>query len=346
MTPLALRGARSTNGVSRRHGEVARAMWQPLFGGEVEEVPITHVTNGVHVPTWLGAEMKGLLDRHLGERWVEAAADPATWEPVDDIADEDLWAARSASRTRLVDFIRERSADDRLRRGEDIDYAEAAAEGFDPGRLTIGFARRLATYKRLHLLTLDPQRAVRLLTGDPSLQFVFAGKAHPLDEGAKQILQHTFELKGAPAVAGQVAFLEDYDLSFAGLLVAGCDVWVNLPRPPEEASGTSGMKAALNGALNLSVLDGWWTEAYDGTNGWAVDGETDPDHDAQDHRHAAAAFDLLENEVMPLFHDRGPDELPHRWLDRVRNSLKTNGPRFSASRMVGEYRTRIYPPSA
>ena len=346
MTPLALRGARSTNGVSRRHGEVARAMWQPLFGGEVDDVPITHVTNGVHVPTWLGPEMKAVLDRYLRPRWLETAHEPATWAGVDDIPDAELWAARTTSRNRLVEFIRERSADDRLRRGEDLDYAEAAAEGFDAQRLTIGFARRLATYKRLHLLTLDPQRAVGLLTGDRALQFVFAGKAHPLDEEAKQILQRTFELKGAPAVADQVTFLEDYDLSFAGLLVAGCDVWVNVPRPPEEASGTSGMKAALNGALNLSVLDGWWAEAYDGTNGWAVDGETDPDHEAQDRRHAAAVFDHLEGEVVPLFNDRDPDGVPRRWLDRIRNSLKTNGPRFSAARMVHDYRDQIYPPPA
>ena len=344
MTPLALRGARSTNGVSRRHGEVARAMWQPLFGTEVDEVPITHVTNGVHVPTWLGPEMKAVLDRHLGERWLDATADPATWVAVEEIPDDELWAARSAGRHRLVEFIRQRSAADRLRRGEDIGYAEAAAVGFDPDRLTVGFARRLATYKRLHLLTLDPHRAVQLLTGDEALQFVFAGKAHPLDEEAKGILQHTFELKGVPAVAGQVAFLEDYDLSFAAQLMAGCDVWINVPRPPEEASGTSGMKAALNGALNLSVLDGWWAEAYDGTNGWGVDGETDADHEAQDQRHAAAVLDLLEAEVVPLFHDRDPDGVPRRWLDRVRNSLRTNGPRFSAARMVHDYRDQIYPP--
>lgn len=346
MTPLALRAARSTNAVSRRHGEVARDMWQPLFGGAVDDVPITHVTNGVHVPTWMGPEMKALLDRHLAPRWIESADDPDTWRAVDDIPDTELWAARSTSRARLVDFIRERSASDRLRRGEDVAYAGAAAQGFDTGRLTIGFARRLAAYKRLHLLTLDPGRALELITGDHPLQFIFAGKAHPLDENAKQILQRTFELKGAPAVAGSVAFLEDYDLSFAATLVAGCDVWINVPRPPEEASGTSGMKAALNGALNLSVLDGWWAEAYDGSNGWAVDGGVDPDHDAQDARHSAAVYDLLEREVVPLFHDRGDDGVPHGWLDRIRNSLKTNGPRFSASRMVNEYANRIYPPPA
>lgn len=343
MTPLALRGARSINAVSRRHGEVAREMWQPLFGGDVADVPITHVTNGVHVPTWLGPPMKRLLDRHLGDGWLARADDPTTWEAVDGISDAELWAARTESRRLLVDFIRERSASDRLRRGEPTGYAEAAQVGFDPDRLTIGFARRLAAYKRLNLLTLEPERGVRLLTGDPSLQFVFAGKAHPLDEGAKAILSRAFELKGVPQVADRVAFLEDYDLSFAGQLVAGCDLWVNVPRPPEEASGTSGMKAAINGALNLSVLDGWWAEAYDGGNGWAIDGETDPDHDAQDARHAGALYDLLEQQVVPLFQERTADGIPVAWLTMVRHSLKTNGPAFSATRMVREYATRIYP---
>ena len=343
MTPLALRGARSVNAVSRRHGEVAREMWQPLFGGDVDDVPITHVTNGVHVPTWLGPPMKALLDRHLGSGWLARADDPDTWQGVDDIPAAELWAARNESRAGLVGFIQERSASDRLRRGEPLAYADAARVGFDPGRLTIGFARRLAAYKRLNLLTLDPERALGLLTADPGLQFVFAGKAHPLDEGAKAILARAFELKGAPQVADRVAFLEDYDLSFAGRLVAGADVWVNVPRPPEEASGTSGMKAALNGGLNLSVLDGWWAEGYDGTNGWAIDGDTDPDHEAQDQRHAAALYDLLEQQVLPLFSDRDADGLPVRWLAMVRQSLKTNGPRFSATRMVREYAHRIYP---
>jgi starch phosphorylase len=174
------------------------------------------------------------------------------------------------------------------------------------------------------------------------VQFVFAGKAHPLDAEAKVILRDLFQLKSSPAVADRVAFLEDYDLSFAAELVAGCDVWVNVPRPPEEASGTSGMKAALNGALNLSVLDGWWAEAYDGTNGWAIDGAVDDDRDAQDQRHADALFDLLEEQVTPLFHDRDPSGIPHGWLTMVRSSLRSNGPRFSASRMVREYVARVY----
>jgi starch phosphorylase len=344
MTVLGLRASRSSNAVSRRHGEVARAMWQDVFGGRpVDEVPITHVTNGVHVPTWLSPPMRQLLDRYLGEGWTTRAHDPDTWAPVEAITDEELWRCRCDARATLVTSSRSRATRDRLRRGEDIPYVSAAQHGFEPDRLTIGFARRLATYKRLYLLSLRPERALRLLEGDQAVQFVFAGKAHPLDDEAKGIVRDLFRLKGSPAVADRVAFLEDYDLSFAAELVAGCDVWVNVPRPPEEASGTSGMKAALNGALNLSVLDGWWAEAYDGTNGWAIDGAVDENRDAQDQRHADALFDVLEGEVVPLFYDRDGTGLPHRWLAMVRASLRTNGPRFSASRMVREYMTRIYP---
>jgi glycogen phosphorylase len=346
MTVVGLRGSRSANAVSRRHGEVARAMWQPLFPDRrVEQVPITHVTNGVHIPTWLSPTMRDLLDRHLGAGWSARADDPATWAPVDGISDEELWAARGAARRHLIDRSRIRATQDRLRRGEDIGYVEAVQNGFDPERLTIGFARRLATYKRLYLLSLRPERALRLLGGDRPVQFVFAGKAHPLDDQAKRILRDLFALKGAPEVADRVAFLEDYDLSFAAELVAGCDVWVNVPRPPEEASGTSGMKAALNGSLNLSVLDGWWAEAFDGTNGWAIDGKVDPDPQAQDMRHADALFDLFEEQVTPMFYERDDAGRPARWLAMVRASLRTNGPRFSATRMVREYATRIYPGS-
>jgi starch phosphorylase len=347
MTVVGLRASRSANAVSRRHGEVARAMWQPLFPGRgTDEVPITHVTNGVHVPTWLGAPMRALLDRHLGAGWLARADQPDTWSPVAAIGDDELWAARCEARARFVAHARERATRDRLRRGEDAAYVEAVGRGLDPERLTIGFARRLATYKRLYLLSLRPERALGLLAGDRPIQFVFAGKAHPLDEGAKLILRDLFQLKGAPEVAERVAFLEDYDLSFAAELVSGCDVWVNVPRPPEEASGTSGMKAALNGALNLSVLDGWWAEAYDGTNGWAIDGEVDADPAAQDQRHADALFDVLEHQVAPLFHERDDTGVPTGWLAMVRASLRTIGPMFSATRMVREYASRIYPPPA
>jgi len=345
MTALAIRASSSTNGVSLRHGEVARVMWQPLFPGRAaESVPITHVTNGVHVPTWLCTPMRELFDRHFGAGWLQRADDPATWAGIDSIPDEELWAARCAARRDLVDLLRARVTGDRLRRGEGLSYSAAGKFGFDPGRLTIGFARRLATYKRLFLISAQPDRSLALLDGARGLQFLFAGKAHPQDEEAKSTLQQVFRLKGAPGVAGRVAFFEDYDLSLARHLVSGCDLWLNLPRPPQEASGTSGMKACVNGGLHLSVLDGWWAEAWDGSNGWAIDGEVDADTQAQDWRHASRLNDLLEREIVPLFHDR-VEGVPRGWLARVRASLKTNGPRFAATRMVREYETRIYGPA-
>lgn len=343
MTPLALRCSRQANGVSRRHGEVARSMWQPLFPGRAPEgVPITHVTNGVHVPTWLQGPMRDLLERHLGAGWLGRADDPQTWAPVADIPPAELWAARNAARARLVGMITQRAIGDRLRRGDPLEYAEAAANGFDPQRLTVGFARRLATYKRLHLVGLIPERAIALVNGDRPLQFVFAGKAHPADAEAKEVVRRLFVLKRSPSVAGRAAFIEDYDIPLAGRLVGGCDVWVNLPRPPLEASGTSGMKSVLGGGLQLSVLDGWWAEAYDGANGWAIDGRVDHDPMAQDRRDASALFDLLEQQVVPMFHERDADGVPQRWVSMIKRSLMTLGPTFSARRMLREYVQRIY----
>lgn len=343
MTALALRASRHANAVSRRHGEVARAMWQPLFPGRtVQEVPITHVTNGVHIPTWLHGPMRELLDRHLGRGWLSRADQPATWEPVRDIPAAELWAARCAARRQLVDIVVRRATGERLRRGDPLDYAGAVGTGFDPDRLTIGFARRLATYKRLHLVALLPERALALIGGVRPVQFVFAGKAHPDDTAAKEVVRQVFALKRAPSVAGRAAFLEDYDIPLAGHLVAGCDVWINLPRPPNEASGTSGMKSCLGGGLQLSVLDGWWAEAWDGSNGWAINGDVDDDAPTQDQRDARALFDLLEREVVPMFHERDADGVPQRWVAMMRRSLLTNGPRFSATRMVLDYASRVY----
>ena len=347
MSALALRASRRANGVSRRHGEVARAMWQPLFPGHAaNDVPITHVTNGVHLPTWLRGPMRELLDRHLGADWLRRADQPATWEPVSDIPAAELWAARCEARRQLVRTITQRATRHRLARGDTLDYAQAASNGggFTPDRLTIGFARRLATYKRLHLLALQPERAVALVGGERPIQFIFAGKAHPADLEAKEVVRQLFALKRSPDVAGRAAFLEDYDITIAQQLVAGCDLWVNLPRPPLEASGTSGMKSCLGGGLQLSVLDGWWAEAWDGSNGWAIDGEVVPDHAAQDWRDARTLFDLLEQQVVPMFHERDPDGVPQRWVAMIRRSLQTVGPRFSATRMLREYADRLYAP--
>jgi starch phosphorylase len=341
VTQFALRTSRAANGVSRRHGEVARGMWAALWPDRsLDEVPIGHVTNGVHLPTWLGGPMRALLDRHLGDGWLERADDPATWEPVDAIDDADLWAARRAQRGELVDWARERSMSDRLGREDAREYVEAPE--FDPDVLTIGFARRLATYKRLHLLLHSAERIVDLLHGKRSVQILLAGKAHPRDDDGKRSLQALFSAKGIPEIAHRVAYLDDYDLSIGARLVRGCDVWVNVPRPPLEASGTSGMKSAVNGGLQLSVLDGWWAEAYDGANGWALPGDVDDDHGAQDTRDADELLRLLFEEVVPDFYERDGDDLPRAWLARVKASLRTNGPEFSASRMVRDYVQSIY----
>jgi starch phosphorylase len=244
----------------------------------------------------------------------------------------------------LVEYVRDESIRDRLARGEAADYVEAAARAFAPNVLTIGFARRVATYKRLYLLTREGEHSLfRLLADDqPQVQVIIAGKAHPADQVAKDALRDTFRHKDMPAVARRVVFLEDYDLSVAPLLVAGVDLWLNLPRPPLEASGTSGMKVVLNGGLNLSVLDGWWSEAYDGSNGWAIE-SVDADPHIQDEHDAAKLATLLEREAIPLFYDRDAEGIPHGWIRRVKASMRSLIPRFSAERMVREYVTRLYP---
>jgi starch phosphorylase len=242
----------------------------------------------------------------------------------------------------LIEYVRARSVTDRLSRGDLREYAEAAADALDPGVLTVGFARRLATYKRLGLLLQDRDRSLGLFEGGRPVQLLLAGKAHPRDDDGKRLVQLLFTAKGAPAVARRAVFLEDYDLSVAARLVQGCDVWLNLPRPPLEASGTSGMKNAVNGGLHLSVLDGWWAEGYDTTNGWALSGEVDADHGAQDHRHAFELGRLLREEVVPEFYERDGRGLPAAWIARVRASLKTLGPQFAAGRMLADYRDRLY----
>jgi glycogen phosphorylase len=343
MTTLALRMSRSANGVSRRHGEVARAMWRPLYPDlDPGEIPISHVTNGVHLPTWMGRGMRELLDRYLPAGWMHRGADPETWSGVHAIPDEELWETRSRLRQDLVAFARERSALDRLARGESSDSVEKAREAFDPWALTAGFARRVATYKRLYLLVSDLERVSRMLQGPPFMQVILAGKAHPDDEEAKRSLQGLFRERWGSRGGVRVTYLEDYDLALAGRLVAGCDLWINLPRPPLEASGTSGMKAALNGVLNLSVLDGWWAEAFDGVNGWAISGDVAETPGEQDERDAESLYSLMEQEVLPLYYDRDEYGVPHGWLARVKASLASIGPRFCASRMLTEYVERSY----
>jgi starch phosphorylase len=308
----------------------------------VDAVPIAHVTNGVHLASWVGAPMRRLLDEHLGAAWWRRATEPGTWDGLDGVPDAALWAVRREQRAQLVEFVKERSGIDRLAERQPRAGIEAAARVFDPGALTIGFARRNATYKRLGLLTHDPDRALALLAGPRPVQFVLAGKAHPSDDEAKRVVQELFGFKYAPHVAERVVYLHDYDLGMAARLVQGCDVWLNLPRPPLEASGTSGMKAVINGGLNLSVLDGWWAEAYDHANGWALSGDLDFDANAQDARDAAALYDLLEQHVVPAFYDRDTDGVPRAWLTRMRASIRTLAPAFGAGRMLADYTERVY----
>ena len=342
-SPLAIKCSRNTNAVSRRHGEVARGMWNPLFPHLTEaEVPIDYVTNGVHLPTWMAATMRDLLSKVLGPDWERHANDPALWTHVDQISDVDLWNARCSMRLDLVRTVRDRIVVDRLARGDDVGHAMSGVEAFDPNNLTLGFARRLATYKRLDLLFHDVDRLRRIIDHEQGAQFVIAGKAHPLDNEAKNVAKNLFSFERSLDLPNRVIFLEDYDLRVAPSLVSGCDVWLNLPRPPMEASGTSGMKAAMNGSLNLSVLDGWWSEGYDGRNGWAIDGTTLDDPHAQDERDANILYDLLEKEVKPMFFARDANGIPVQWLARIRASLRTLAPTYSSARMVDDYVSRVY----
>lgn len=339
MTPLGIKMSRFANGVSKRHGEVSRQMWQPLFPERpVETVPIHHVTNGVHLPTWMALPMRRLLDKYLGEDWTERAAEPGTWNGVDRIPDAELWEVRNQLRRDFMASVRERTIANRLERNEPRDYVEAVEHGFNDETLTLGFARRLAGYKRLYLLTLNPQRVAELLADtEHPMQLILAGKAHPNDEDGKHSPETLFAFKRAQHAGERVSFLDNYDLGIAAEMVSGCDLWVNVPRPPLEASGTSGMKAAMNGALNFSVLDGWWAEAFDGNNGWAIPGDVSVDASVQDQRDAAAFYDILQHEIAPLFYDRDAEGIPHRWVARIKASLKTNGPGFCATRMLNDY---------
>ncbi len=267
------------------------------------------------------------------------------WAALDEVPDSELWSARCDQRAELVEFVRQRSGIDRLAERQPRAEIEAASRAFDPDVLTIGFARRNATYKRIRLLIQDPSRALGLLGGPHRIQLVLAGKAHPSDDEAKNVVRELYRFKDLPAVAEHVVFLHEYDLGLAAQLVRGCDLWLNLPRSPLEASGTSGMKSVINGGLQLSVLDGWWAEAYDGANGWALSGDVDHDPSAQDARDAKALYDVFERDVAPAFYDRDADGIPRSWLARVRTSMRTLAPGFCTGRMLDDSTERIYAPA-
>lgn len=347
LTPLAIRMCRSTNGVSRKHGEVSRALWQKLFPGkEAEDVPITYVTNGVHAPTWMSPPLRYLVEHHIGHDWDAKIRDRNAWAAaIASIPDEELWSSHVRLKERLVAFIRYRSTQARIAAGERADYIDAASTMFDPAALTIGFARRVAGYKRWNLLLADQQRLLRLINNEEHpVQFVFAGKAHPQDEGSKLVLQQLAQWKYDPEVRQRAVFLEDYDQEIARQLVQSVDVWLNVPRRPQEASGTSGEKVAINGGLNLSILDGWWLEGYDGTNGFAIGNGNDSTEIAKiDALDAESLYRTLEMEVVPLFYHRDDDGVPRLWIAMMKRAIQTLAPQYNSDRMVEEYARKIYP---
>lgn len=349
MPALALRLSEKRNAVSELHGRVARQMWRHLWPDRpVDEVPINHITNGVHTGTWLARRLLNLYDRYLGTDWMEHADDPDIWELVNNIPDEQLWTVRLHLKRKLVAYIRERSRQRWQRGGWYPSQVVASGVLLDPYALTIGFARRFAPYKRANLVLSDLDRLLKIInSSDKPVQIIFAGKSHPDHEGGKMLIQEVYRAVKRSESGGRLAFLEEYDMNLARHLVQGVDVWLNTPRRPNEASGTSGQKAALNGVLNFSVLDGWWREGYNGQNGWAIGKDMDYDNtDRQDAEDAQSLFDVLENEIVPLYYQlRSSDGLPGEWIARIKESIRTNGPQFSTRRMVREYLDRLYLPA-
>jgi starch phosphorylase len=349
MTALALRTAAFVNGVSALHGEVTRAMWRPMWPETpADQIPVRSITNGVHVPTWMAGPVLDLLTDHFGPGWLDRVDDATLWDQLNDIPDAEIWAMRQALRLDLFSFIRERMrsrfSDEHVSPGRIV----SAGSMLDPEALTLGYARRFTAYKRPELIFHDPERLARILNAtDRPLQIVFAGKAHPADEPAKHHLQRVFKHALDPIYGGRLAFIDDYDMHVAHYLVQGTDVWLNNPRKPLEASGTSGMKASLNGVPHLSVGDGWWAEGFNGRNGWLIEGHAHPDDQAaMDAADATALYELLENEVVPAFYDRDARGLPRRWIAVVREAMRSNVPRFSTRRMVKQYVTEMYGPAS
>jgi len=344
-TVLALRLAHKVNGVSALHGQVSRQMFHHLYP-QVEEhrVPIGHITNGVHARTWVASGMQELLARHFGPNWLDGITRPALWRDVDAIPDAELWEMHKVLKARMLTFVRRRDAERRQRLG----LSAPLRELLDPEALTLGFARRFATYKRADLLLTHLDRLLRLVEdAERPVQLVFAGKAHPKDEGGKELVQRVTSLERDLRFAGRIVFVENHSMQVARQLVQGVDAWLNTPRRPMEACGTSGMKAALNGVPNISVLDGWWAEAFDGANGFAIgSGEIHVDPDVQDARAAEALFDLLENRAVPLFYERDERGLPRGWIAMMKRAMRTLSWRFNADRMVMDYVRECYLPAA
>ena len=349
MTVLGLRLSRRANAVSSLHGQVSRAMWTGLSQGKPEEaVPIGHITNGVHVPTWLAPQMFRLYDRHLGTGWHLRSSEAKIWDGIDNVDDGELWETHFNLKSRMIEFVRRRAVKQASRRDEPRAVLQQLERVLSPDALTIGFARRFATYKRANLILADIEK-IASMVNDPKrpVQFVFAGKAHPLDEPGKRVLQQIAQLMRDPKFSDKFVFVEDYDINVGRHLTQGVDVWLNNPRRPLEASGTSGQKVVLNGGLNLSVLDGWWAEAYDGLNGFAIgNGRTHTDMNVHDTRDGDDLMRVLREEVIPLYYQRDRDGLPRGWIKRMKRTIRTLGWRFNADRMVMDYTLNCYVPAA
>ncbi len=348
MTVLAIKLSAYNNGVSQLHGDVSQEMWKQIWPGLPQsEIPITYITNGVHSRSFLSPEMKDLLDRYFGPRFYDEPTNTAIWDRMDRISDEELWRTHEARKNKLVSFARSRFKEQLTARGATQSQIVAAEDVLSPYTLTISFARRFATYKRATLLFRDEERLKRLLTDpDRPVQLIFAGKAHPHDIPGKNLIKEIVHFAADHEIRSKIVFLENYDLEIAKHLVSGSDVWLNTPRRPLEASGTSGMKAAINGVLNCSILDGWWAEGYDPELGFAIGaGEEYEDEELQDEIESKLLYDLLEREIVPSYYDRGRDGLPRTWISRMKASMRDLGGRFSTSRMLLEYSERFYLPA-
>ncbi len=349
MPVLAIHLSAKSNAVSELHGQVSRSMWKHLWPGKrAEEVPITSITNGVHPASWMARRLGLLFDHHLGQDWRDHIDDPDMWALIDNIPDGELWAVRRHLKNKLVSFAIERARRQWVAGGFHPVQVVASGVLLEPYSLTIGFARRFATYKRATLILRDIDRLLSIVNNDKMpVQIIFAGKSHPADEPGKLLIQQVYRTVKDARNGGRLVFLEDYDMNLARLLVQGVDVWLNTPRRPNEASGTSGMKAAMNGTLNFSVLDGWWREGFNGHNGWAIGDEREySDPNLQDDLDSRSLYDTLEKEIIPLYYDnQGADSLPHAWIERMKESVRTLAPQFSTRRMVKEYLAQTYLPA-
>jgi starch phosphorylase len=349
MTIFALRLACKANGVSRLHATVAREMWSPLYPGlPKKEIPITHITNGIHTNTWISYEFSTLFDRYLGSNWRDDPADHSIWERVSSIPDAELWRAHERRKERLVTFARERLKSQMERRGLSKKAIEHIDEVLDSDALTIGFARRFATYKRADLMFRDLERFRAILVNkNKPVQLIVSGKAHPQDLLGKKLIQKIVDFANDNELKGKIVFLEDYDMNVAHYLVQGVDIWLNNPLRPQEASGTSGMKAAINGVLNFSILDGWWCEGYNGDNGWTIASiDKFLDREYQDDVDSRSIYETLEREIVPLFYDRSADGMPRGWIKKMKSAMQSLGPVFNTNRMIEEYTRRFYIPAS